>query len=103
MRNKREERTDSFRKRFVAAGGTRILAKIIAVSGATLGLHMSVAETMLALTIAKENRGRMVQDGALKCLLSVGKDLDKVSNHKLVHERYSYRYDKAMRTFPRFW
>lgn len=36
-----------------------------------------VAETLLALSMNKANRGRMVQDGALKCLLSVGQSMDK--------------------------
>ncbi len=35
-----------------------------------------IAETLLALSLNKANRGRMVQDGALKAILSVGQGLD---------------------------
>jgi hypothetical protein len=75
-RERREELTDAFRGRAVAKGLARILSDLAACQ--TLGVHALLAHIFLALTLNSAHRGRLVQDGAHKALLSLARHMRKV-------------------------
>jgi len=68
----REAATDAFRVKFVNKEGVkRLLLKLLNASS-SLSVHNLIADIMVALAMNQENRGKLVQQGAIKLCLSLG-------------------------------
>ena len=82
----REAQTDVFRGRMVDKGLTRVVVDL-AQHCKTLAVHARVADILAALALNQRHRGRMVQDGAHKTLLTLGKHLTPLDQDQ--HRRAS--------------
>jgi hypothetical protein len=96
-REEREELTDAFRGRLVQKGLCRVISNL--ANCKSLAVHGLLADVFLALTLNQAHRGRLVQDGAHKALLSLGRDFGKKEEEEH-RERELFQHSNPSQNAP---